>query len=136
MDMGAPSRARYEGSYAPGFSMESDPGYTDALDQTTKSFLHKASANFGNPADSPNAWNQTLKDVNANFAYPAMLDYRKLNANTGGLSRFAEAAPGVATGAINAQRGVYDAIGSGAANIFNPPRSLEDILRDFRRAGY
>jgi hypothetical protein len=121
MDMGAPSRARYEGSFAPGFSMANDPGYSDALDQTTKSFLHKASI-AGNPADSPNAWAQTLKDVNASFAYPAMMDYRKLNANTGGLSRFAEAAPGVATGAIGAQRGIYDSIGYGLSQFTTQPQ--------------
>jgi hypothetical protein len=131
MDMGAPSRARYEGSFAPGFTMANEPGYTDALDQTTKSTLHGMSAKFGNPADSPNAWTQTLKDVNASFAYPALMDYRKLNANAGGLSRFAEAAPGAASNAITAQKGVYDAIGAGAADIFNPPRrvTFQDLMR-------
>lgn len=135
MEIGAPSRARYESSFAPNFTMANDPGYTDALDQTTKSFLHKASIG-GNPADSPNAWQQTLKDVNSQFAYPALQDYRKLNANAGGLSRFAEAAPGAATGAIGAQNGVYNAVGAGAADIFNPPKSLSDILREMQRSGY
>ncbi len=135
MEFGAPSRARYEASYAPGFSMNMDPGYTDALNNATKSFLHKASIN-GNPADSPNAWDQTLTDINSKFAYPALQDFRKMNANAGGIANFQTAAPGIDTAAINAGRGVYDAIGAGAADIFNPPRTLTDVLRDLRRAGY
>jgi hypothetical protein len=131
MAMGAPSRARYETSFLPGFSMANEPGYQDALDQTTKSFLHKASI-AGNPADSPNAWTQTLRDVNAGFAYPALQDYRRMNANAGGLSRFADAAPGVATGAIGAQKGVYDAVGYGLGNVFNPPTTLEQLLKQMR----
>jgi hypothetical protein len=131
MNIGAPSRARYEASYAPGFSMNLDPGYKDALDQTTKSFLHKASVT-GNPVDSPNAWMQTLKDVNSTFAYPALQDFRRMNANAGGLSRFADAAPGAASGAINADAGKLNAIGYGVGNIFNPPTTLEQLLKGMR----
>lgn len=131
MGLGAPSRARYEASFAPGFSMESEPGYKDALDQTTKSFLHKASVT-GNPVDSPNAWMQTLKDVNSTFAFPALDNYRRLNAGSGGLAALTSAAPGAATRGIDAEKGVYDAIGAGAADIFNPRKSLADLLRDYR----
>lgn len=133
LNLGAPSRARYEASYAPGFTMANDPGYKDALDQTTKSFLHKASVT-GNPAESPNAWNQTLKDVNSSFAYPALQNYRSTNAGTGGLATLASVAPGADTAAVNAGKGVYDAVGAGAADIFNPPKSMTDILRELRRA--
>lgn len=131
MAMGAPSRARYESSFLPGFSMANEPGYKDALDQTTKSFLHKASVG-GNPVDSPNAWNQTLTDVNSTFAFPALQGYRSMNANAGGLSRFADAAPNAAMAGVGAQRGVYDAIGYGVGNIFNPPTSLEQLLKQMR----
>lgn len=135
MEFGAPSRARYEGSFDPSFTMMSDPGYKGALDDTTKAFLHKASI-AGNPADSPNAWQQTLSDVNAKFAYPALQDYRRTNLGAGGLAALTSAAPGLDTGAVNAQRGIYDAIGGGIADVFNPPRRLEDLLREMRRAGY
>lgn len=130
--IGAPSRARYESSFAPGFTMAKDPGYTDALDQTTKSFLHKASIG-GNPAESPNAWMQTLKDVNSTFAYPALQNYRNQNSSTGGYGAFNTAAPAAATGAVNAQTGVYNAIGAGAADIFNP-RPAQITLNDIYRA--
>ena len=97
MSFGAPSRARYESSFAPGFTMANDPGYMDALGLSTKEFLHKASIG-GNPADSPNAWMQTLSDVNSKFAYPALQDYRRLNAGTGGLAALTAAAPSADAG--------------------------------------
>lgn len=131
MAFGAPSRARYEASFLPGFSMEGDPGYKDALDQTTKSFLHKASVT-GNPVDSPNAWTQTLKDVNSSFAYPALQNFRTMNAGAGGLANMTPAAINAGAASINAGRGVYDAIGAGAADIFNPPKSLEEVLKGLK----
>jgi hypothetical protein len=135
MGLGAPSRDRYESSFQPGFTMASDPGYSDALAQTTKETLHQLSPG-GNPAGSPNAWEQTLKDVNAKFAFPALDNYRRTNAGAGGLAALTSAAPGAASAGINADRGVYDAIGAGAADIFSPPRSLSDLLREMKRAGY
>jgi hypothetical protein len=75
---------------------------------------------------------QTLKDVNSTFAYPALQNYRSMNANAGGLSRFADAAP-VATGsAINADAGKLNAIGYGLGNVFNPPTNLEQLLKAMR----
>lgn len=133
--LGAPSRDRYEASFAPGFSMTQDPGYQDALDQTTKATLHGLSVN-GNPAGSPNAWTQTLSDVNSKFAYPALQTYRNTNANAGGISTLGTAAPGADTNAVKAGQGVYDSLGAGAANIFNPPQRLSDILTQLKQAGY
>ena len=95
----APSQARYEGSFKPGFSMESDPGYMDALNQSSKATLHGLSVN-GNPAGSPNAWQATLKDVYEKTAYPALKDYRATNAATGYSGPFATGAatvPGIGT---------------------------------------
>ncbi len=131
MTLGEPSRQRYEASFQPGFSMSSDPGYRDALDQTTKATLHGLSVQ-GNPADSPNAWTQTLSDVNSKFAYPALQNYRNMNANAGGIASLQTAAPGASNNAINSQAGVYNALGAGAADIFNPPKSLAQLLKEAR----
>ncbi|MDP2622003.1 MAG: hypothetical protein Q8P46_17825 [Hyphomicrobiales bacterium] len=136
MGFGEPSRARFEGSFAPGFSMANEPGYADALNQTAKATLHGMSANFGNPSDSPNAWAQTLEDLNAKFAYPALQNYRQVNANTGGLASFAPAAVNASGSAVNAERGIYDSVGGGIADVFHPPKSLADIMREIRRAGF
>lgn len=127
---GAPSRARYEATYQPGFTMASDPGFTDALNQASKATMHSLSVN-GNPAGSPNAWAQSLADNTAKFAYPALQTYRSQNANSGGISTFNAASPELATGAITAQGQGTNSLGKAAANIFSPaqPTSLADILK-------
>jgi hypothetical protein len=133
--VGAPSRARFESSFAPGFSMENEAGYKDALAQTTKETLHRLSTN-GSPVGSPNAWEATLQDVNSKFAFPALNEYRRVNAGAGGLAALTSAAPAADSSAINANKSVYDALGAGAADIFSPARSLSDLLREMKRAGY
>jgi len=134
LSLSAPSRARFEASFAPGFSMTSDPGYQDALDQVTKAMLHKLSVT-GNPAGSPNALQQILSDVNSQFAYPALQQYRQLNAGQGGIIPLTSAAPQFANAAIGSQGNVYNALGGAAADIFNPPSSLDKLMKQFARLG-
>ena len=134
LGLGAPSRARYEASYQPGFTMANEPGYQDALNQTAKATLHGLSVQ-GNPAGSPNAWTQTLSDVNSKFAYPALQNYRNQNANTGGIGQLTAAAPAAATGAIGATGNMYNAIGAGVNDVFNPPKSLAQQLAEMKQAG-
>lgn len=132
LEYGAPSRARYESSYAPGFTMANDPGYTDALNAASKATLHGLSTQ-GNPAGSPNAWAQSLQDLYSKTAYPALQTFRNQNANTGGIGTLTAAAPGAATGAIASQGNVYNAIGAGINDVFNPRSSLTDLLRALPR---
>lgn len=121
---GAPSRSRYESSFQPGFTMANDPGYTDALNQSSKATLHGLSAQGqGNPADNPNAWAQSLKDNYQQTAYPALQNYRTLNANAGGIASAAPAAIGFQKDAIQSNLAGTQAIGSAANNIFNPPQT-------------
>ena len=128
---GAPSRARYESSFAPGFSMASDPGFTDALDQSAKATLHGLSVN-GNPAGSPNAWAATLDDLYKKNAYPALQQYRGQNAATSGIANFNAAAPGAQTGQLQANANIFNGIGSAIGNVTNPAPTLADIMRQFR----
>lgn len=114
---GAPSRARYEATYAPGFTMANDPGYTDALNAASTASLHGLSVS-GNPAGSPNAWATSMSDLYNKTAYPALQDYRKTNAGTGGLASLSAAAPGAAATAIGSQPNLYNAVGSGLNDIF------------------
>lgn len=132
MDLGAPSRARYEASFAPGFTMANDPGYQGALDQSAKATMHGLSVS-GNPADSPNAWGKSLQDLYEKTAYPALQNFRNTNANAGGIATLQTAAPAAATGAINAQGNVFNAIGAGANDIFNPQPSLAQTLAEYQR---
>ena len=128
---GAPSRARYESSFAPGFSMASDPGFTDALDQSAKATLHGLSVN-GNPAGSPNAWATTLDDLYKKNAYPALQQYRGQNAATSGIANFNAAAPGAQTGQLQANANIFNGIGSAIGNVTNPAPTLADIMRQFQ----
>lgn len=127
--LGEPSRQRYEASFQPGFSMGQDPGFQDALNQAAKANLHALSVQ-GNPAGSPNAWNQTLTDVFQRFAYPALQNYRNMNSNAGGISNLQTSVPQIAMNSINSEKGIWDAVGAGAADIFNPPRrmTLKDLM--------
>ena len=123
MALGAPSRSRYEASYAPDFTMANDPGYTDALNQTSKSVLHGLSAQ-GNPADSPNAWAQSLSDIYQQTAYPALQNYRTTNATSGGLASAFPAGVDANNANLESQGNMWNAIGAGASslnNIFSTP---------------
>ena len=107
--------------------MGQDPGFQDALNQAAKANLHALSVQ-GNPAGSPNAWNQTLTDVFQRFAYPALQNYRNMNSNAGGISNLQTSVPQIAMNSINSEKGVWDAVGAGAADIFNPAKRM--TLRD------
>jgi hypothetical protein len=134
MAVGAPARARFEASYAPGFSMENDPGYQDALKQAAKASLYGLSVN-GNPAGSPNAWGQSLTDLYQKTAYQALQNYRNQNAAAGGMAALTQAAPGASNSAISAQGNVFNGLGAAANDIFNPPKTLTQLLREIQAAG-
>lgn len=132
-EYGGPSRARYEASFQPGFTMANDPGYQDALDQSAKATLHGLSVQ-GNPAGSPNAWAQSLQDNYQKTAYPALQQYRNQNAATSGIGAFNSAAPGLATGQLQSNANMYNGIGSAIGNVTNPTQSLADILKQYQEA--
>ena len=131
--IGAPSRQRYEASFQPGFSMANEPGYADALDQTTRAFTNRNSVGTGMGGvgtAGPNAWSQTLKDVGSTFAFPALQQYRNQNSATGGFGAFNAAATGADMGAIAQQGQVFSNLGGAAGDIFSPPkkRTLAELL--------
>lgn len=130
---GAPSRSRYEASFQPGFTMENDPGYKDALDQSAKATLHALSVN-GNPAGSPNAWSQSLTDNYQKTAYPALQQYRNTNASAGGLQSGAAAAPGLATTAINQNGQTAANLGGAFRDATSESSSLADLLKKIKGA--
>lgn len=132
MALGAPSRDRYEASFAPGFSLSNDPGYQDAINAASKANLHALSLG-GNPALSPNAQAQNLQDLYSRVSYPALQNYRNMNANAGGIASLQTAAPGAAGAGINAGSGVYNALGAGLNDIFNPPKTMAEQLAEYRR---
>jgi len=139
LQMGAPYRGLLGQSYQPGFTMMNEPGYKDALDASTNSFLRAASAgqapgvSGGNPMDNPGAWAETQKYVTANTALPALNTYRsqlgsfgQLGTNTAGTANL-QAAAGAGGG--------YNAAGYGLGQMTNPSSSLDDLLKQFGQLG-
>jgi hypothetical protein len=132
LSYGEPSRQRFEASFAPGFSMSNDPGFNDALNQASKATLHALSTG-GNPAGSPNAWAAALNDLYQKQAYNALQEYRRMNAGAGGMAALTTAAPSAANNAITARGNVFGALGGAASDIFNPPRSLKQLLDEIQK---
>lgn len=121
--LGAPSRARFEGSFAPGFSMENEPGYKQALETAQDQFLRAASAgrasgvSRGNPFDNPGAWAETMKYVLGSTALPALQNYRNTNAAAGQLG-VSQSVP-FGQGQIQSQGDVWGDLGYGLKGILD-----------------
>lgn len=132
-DYGAPSRARYEASFAPGFNLANvDGAYKGALDQTSESLLRRLSAQNGNPFGNPGGLIEANKQIVNGTALPALNTYRNQNANTGGLGALAGAYPGMAAGAAGSNSNVWNALGGAASDVLNPkpaPTSLADLYK-------
>lgn len=127
MGFGAPSRARYEASFAPGFDITAaDPAFKGALDASTDSLLRKGSVG-GNPYGNPGVLAEILKYTTGNVALPYLKDYRNQNAATGGFGAFSTAAPGAATNSINATGSMYSDVAGGLADILNPRRNQKQV---------
>jgi hypothetical protein len=135
MEMGAPSRARYEASMSPGFDPTTIPGYSGALDTASKGILARLSASGGNPYGNPGGLVEANRQIVSGTALPAIDAYQRLNAGTGGYAGFNAAAPGMATNQIGAQGGIYNAVGSGLAGLLSPQPSLLDTLRGLGVSG-
>lgn len=135
MEMGAPSRARYEASMSPGFDPTTIPGYSGAVDTASKGVLARLAATGGNPYGNPGGLIEANKQIISGTALPAIDAYQRLNAGTGGYAGFNAAAPGMATSQVGAQGGIYNAVGSGLAGLLSPQPSLLDTLRGLGVSG-
>tara|TARA_R110000868_G_scaffold19561_3_gene84209 strand:- start:771 stop:2330 length:1560 start_codon:yes stop_codon:yes gene_type:complete len=132
-EYGQDSRRRYEETFKDGFTMAKDPGYMDSLNMASKSNLHALSTG-GNPALSPNAQSQNMQDLFQKNAYPALQSYRSGNANAGGLATFNAAVPQLQTQAIGSNANMYNALGSGIADVFSPPKTSAQTLAELLKA--
>lgn len=136
-EYGAPSRARYEASMAPGFDPNSIPGYSAAVDNSLDALLRRLSTQ-GNPFGNPGGLVEARKAVVSGTAMPAIQEYQRANLAGGGLANMNAAVPGLDSGAIGANSNVYGALGDSAASIFTPktqPTSLSELLRQLKMSG-
>ena len=153
-DVGQPSRDRYEGSYAPGFDITADPALKSAMESQSDTLLRRLSAQSGNPFGDPGGLIEANKSVLSGVALPYLQNYRSQNAATGGYGSYAGAganptgtssglptgtslqAPGANTqldlASLTSGANVWNALGSSASSVFNPPSSLEELLKKFK----
>lgn len=120
---GAPSRARFEGSFAPGWNvMTADPSLQAGLDSSWETALRKLSTQ-GNPFGSPGGLMEANKSVMGGFILPATDSYRRTNL-AGGQLGFSQAAN---FGANNAGYAMapYNAAATGIGT------ALGDPMQDF-----
>jgi hypothetical protein len=122
--LGAPYRSLLQQSYQPGFDISKEPGFQNAMDTTLNTYMRAASAGNaqgvagGNPFNNPGAFMESQKYLAGNLALPYLQNYRS------GLSGAGQLGLGPAAqfggNSIQSQGGVYDAIGYGLGEIFNP----------------
>lgn len=127
-EMGAPSRARFEGSFAPDFDLlKADPLLQGGLDTAANTAARAWSAKAGNPADSPTAQAEIQKYLLGSVYLPQGNAYRSQNMTAGQLGTNLA---GTATGAgINAEGGMYDALGYGLGQLTKPKNPYEDMMK-------
>ncbi len=131
LDFGAPSRARYEASMTPGFDPTTIPGYSGALDTASQSILRKLSATGGNPYGNPGGLIEANKAIVSGTALPAVQEYQRLNAGTGGIANLTAAAPAASSSAIGSNTNFYNALGAGISTLTNPQSSLADLYKKY-----
>lgn len=136
---GAPSRQRYEASYAPGFDLSaSDPGYKGALDSASQAIMSRLSASGGNPYGNPGALVEANKAIVNGTALPALQNYRNQNANTGALGQLAGSVTGLQTAGIGANSNMYGSLAGAAADVVTPRQqqtSLADLMKQMKAIG-
>ena len=129
-EYGAPSRARYEASMTRGFDPTSIAGYQGALDTASNTLLRRLSAQNGNPYGNPGGLIEANKQIVAGTALPAVQEYQRMNAGTGGLASLAAAYPQTQNAATGSNANMYNSIGYGIDRAINgAPTTLADIYK-------
>ena len=119
----------------PGFDPNSIPGYAGAVDTASKGLLARLSATGGNPFGNPGGMIEANKQIISGTAMPAIGEYQRLNANTG-FGQSMNAALGLQTGAIGADRGITTALASGLGDLTAPDNSLASLMKQMQAMGY
>jgi hypothetical protein len=125
--LGQPSRDRLEASYQPGFSLMNEPGFKDAMNQSSTSVLNNLSAKSGNPYDNPGAVTQANQYMFGNVALPQLNTYRSQNASSGQLGTNTAGTAGMA--GASSSGNALNAVSFGANNLLNPQPTIEDLMR-------
>ena len=128
---GEPYRKRLADLYANPDGFLSSNEVQKPVQQGTN-ILARSLSTQGNPVASGNALQQ-LQSYSADQLFGKLGQEKDRLAGFGGLTNYNAAVPGLDSAAIGQKSNVFNAIGSGMSNIFNPQESLADILK---RSGY
>lgn len=131
--LGAPGRAQYDALTNPNFNLASLPGLQSALDTAAQTSARALSTKYGNPADSPTAQAEMNKYLMGSIALPQYNTAISQALQRGGMG-VNIAGTGDLSGAQSAGSG-WEAIGSGANQIFNPQPTLSDLFKQYGMGG-
>lgn len=127
-EYGAPYRQQLAALQSDPGSFLSSPRVTSAVDQGTSAMARALSARDGNPVGSGRAL-QEMQNYATNSLYGQLTNRENQLANFGGLSNFNAAAPQTGLASVQSQGNMYNAIGAGINDIFNPQPTYIDLLK-------
>lgn len=125
---GAPYRQKLSDLYANPESFLSSAEVQKPVQMGTDALMRSLSVQ-GNPFGSGNALQQG-QSYASDQLFGKLGQEKDRLAGFGGLANYNAAAPQVATNAVQSSGNMYNAIGSGLGNIFNPPKSGAQTLAD------
>jgi len=125
---GAPYRQKLSDLYADPSSFLKSPEVQVPVQQGTDALARSLSAQVGNPIGNMSALGE-LQNYSANQLFGRLGQEKDRLGGFGGLSAYNQAAPQAAATAAGSTRGIYDALGSGLANLTNPSYTLADLLK-------
>ena len=149
---GQPYRDQFAGLLKDPSSFLTSPGVTASVDQGTNSLARALSAKVGNPIENPTALGE-MQGYATNTLYGKLGEELNRLMAAGGLTSAGGSGatvPGIGTNlsqnvqdlsgktqaaAIGADSNIWNAIGSGIANVFNPQPSLADLLKQMQGSG-
>lgn len=134
MAMGAPYRTKLADLYDNPNGFLTSPEVQVPVQQGTDMLARSLSVK-GNPIGSGNALQQ-LQGYSADQLFGKLGQEKDRLAGFGGLASYNAAAPSAASNAIGAEGNVYNAIGAGFADVFNPKPTLAQTLAQLKAAGY
>lgn len=127
-EYGAPYRQQLASLQSDPGSFLSSPRVTSAVDQGTSAMARALSARDGNPTGSGRAL-QEMQNYATNSLYGQLTNRENQLANFGGLSNFNAAAPSANLASVQQTGNMYNAIGAGINDIFNPQPTYLDLIK-------
>lgn len=127
-EFGAPYRQQLASLQSDPGSFLSSPRVTSAVDQGTSAMARALSARDGNPVGSGRAL-QEMQNYATNSLYGQLTNRENQLANFGGLSNFNAAAPSANLASVQQTGNMYNAIGAGINDIFNPQPTYLDLIK-------